>query len=144
MNRLTYLLLFGGLVFLVSGCSRPVGSVTGKVTYQGKPLKGGTVSFASTEGRQSFSASIADDGSYTIPNLVGGSYKVCVETESLKPPPGVKAGMGPGQNRSPAAARTAENLKKYVQIPDKYSSADKTDITYEFKGGSETYNIELK
>jgi len=73
------------LTMLHAGCARPVGSVTGKITYQGKALKGGSVCFVSTDGGVSFSAGITDDGTYTIPELQGGSYKVCVETSSQKP-----------------------------------------------------------
>jgi len=165
-----------GALGLLSGCGRSVGSVSGKVTYQGKSLKGGNVSFHSTEGGQSFSAAIKDDGSFEVPNLLGGSYKVCVETASLKGPSttggapkgsggsggkGVTGGPKDGKEgkgapppdaqipegytpSGPAGAKAAENLKKYVPIPDKYANPDTTDLTFTFKGGSETFNIDLK
>src|SRR6185437_15230333 len=129
----------GAIALLLSGCGRPVGSVTGKVTYQGKPLKGGNVSFNSTDGNQSFSTPIKEDGSFEVPRLVGGTYKVCVETESLNPPsPFVgprdakvgKGGPPPGAKvpegytaSGPAGAKAAEIRKKYVRIPEKYGSS---------------------
>ncbi|MHC2068511.1 hypothetical protein ACYFX5_13685 [Bremerella sp. T1] len=54
--RSTYLLLlFGMLIFSVGCDSGPqLGQVTGKVTYQGKPLKKGTIIFEVPGSRSSF------------------------------------------------------------------------------------------
>src|SRR6185503_11534068 len=115
--------------------------VSGKVTYQGKALKGGGVSFVSTDGGQSFAADIAEDGSFKVPDLKGGEYKVCVETASLKGtgqaspygaagapkmPKGAKSGPPAGATvpegytpSDPAAAATANSIRRYVPIPDK-------------------------
>ncbi len=173
--RLGSALLFVGTVSLILvGCSRAVGSVSGKVTFQGKALKGGNVSFQSTDGHANFAAGIKEDGTYEVPNIQAGSYKVSVETASLKPPAGPLGGKGSAvvtkdvtgkvvtnaeskglppagadipegyKGSSPATAQAAANLKKYVQIPDKYSDAEKSDITYTFKSGSDTFDIELK
>jgi len=161
-----------------------VGSVTGKVTSQGKALKGGSVCFVSTDGGVSFSAGIREDGTYTVPELQGGSYKVCVETSSQKPaqsgnqpnygssssakygggkagsstsgtppliPKGAKTGPPPdaaipeGYTPSdPAAMASVAAGKRYVHIDEKYAKPDTTDITYTFKGGAETFDIDLK
>ena len=156
-------------VLLLAGCNRPVGSVSGKVMYQGKPLNGGSVSFVSTEGNRSYAAGIKEDGTYTVPDLLGGSYKVCVETSSLKPsghqipggmgtpaiPKGAKTGapadaplpegyIPQAAGSDPAAAALASNKRKYVAIPEKYAKPDETDLAYTFKGGAETFDIELK
>lgn len=148
---------------VLAGCSRPVGSVSGKVTYNGKNLKGGGVTFMNTEGGQSFAAGIAEDGTYSIPNIAGGTYKITVDTSSLKPaqggayggasmPKGAK-GMGPPPGAdvpegyspsSPAAAAAATNAKRYVEIPAKYADPNQTDLTFTFNGGSVTHDIELK
>jgi hypothetical protein len=178
-GRLAFaLFLVGAIAVLLPGCGRSVGTVTGKVTYNGKALKGGNVSFQSTEGLQSYSTEIKEDGTYSA-TIQTGSYKVCVETASLKPPatgggpktgssggpPGAKgmtktgpkdakegkggpppdAAVPEGYTPSgPAAAKTAENLKRYVQIPDKYGDPTKTDLTYTFKGGTDPFDIDLK
>lgn len=155
---------------LVAGCGRPVGSVTGTVTYQGKTLKGGGVTFVSTEGGRSFAATITAEGTYTVPDIVGGDYKVCVDTSSLKgatttttsipgaaahaqpvvpkgaktaPPPGVAMPEGYGAS-DPNAMKSNAAAKRYVAIPPKYADVNATDLTYTFKGGAETFNIELK
>lgn len=81
-----FALLTGTLI--LAGCSRPVGSISGKVTYQNKPLKGGSITFVSNEGRKSVPATIGLDGTYKIDSIAAGTYKVCVDTSNLKPPTG--------------------------------------------------------
>jgi hypothetical protein len=150
----------------LAGCARPVGSVSGKVTFQGKRLKGGYVTFVSTEGQPSKPAEIGIDGIYTIPSITAGSYKICVETDSLRPralpvaEPGTKmkgptAGNKEGFNvpegytpSSPAdasiVAANQKNAARFVAIPPSYGTADKTTLSYNVVGGEQTYDIELK
>lgn len=150
---------------LVAGCSRPVGTLAGKVSHKGKALKGGSVSFVSTEGLPSYAAGIKEDGTYSIPEIRGGHYKVCVETSSIKPaaqasgaggaqapviPKGMKSAPPAGANipegyhaSDPAAMALASNAKKYMPIPPKYADVGTTDLEYTFKGGTETHDIEL-
>jgi len=75
----------GVICLCLVGCGAGSGDVTGTVTYNGEHLKGGTVTFASTTGGPSFTSPINEDGTYTLRGVAGGDYKVCVETESLKP-----------------------------------------------------------
>ncbi|MFO0796223.1 MAG: carboxypeptidase-like regulatory domain-containing protein [Gemmataceae bacterium] len=152
--------------FAVVGCGRPVGSVSGTVTYDGKALKGGGVAFVSTDGGESFAASITPEGTYKVPNIRGGSYKVTVDNTSLKSPdrgaggkvtptvvvpPGAKFTPPPGANipegytpSNPNAMKDLASGKNYVELPKKYLSADSTDLTFTFKGGDVTFPIDLK
>lgn len=153
-------------VFTLAGCGRSVGSITGKVVFQGKPLKGGNISFVSTEGEPSAASAIAEDGSYSIPRITSGEYKVVVETATLKPlPPGsfevpgqpktkvekldtnpdVPAGYRPSNpaDASAAAAQTFK-VKHYVEIPIHFSRSESTTLTYTVVGGSQTHDVELK
>src|SRR5260370_42605851 len=75
------------LVLTILGCtdgSRSTGTVTGTVSYQGKPLPSGKVSFFGPND-QVASAFIADDGSYEANKVPVGDVKVAVSTP---PPPG--------------------------------------------------------
>jgi len=85
------------------GCGKGSGDVSGTVTYKGERLKGGTVTFSSASGGPSFTSPIAEDGTYTLHSVESGDYKVCVETESLKPrtAAGPSMGRGPGGKGSP-------------------------------------------
>ena len=142
---------------LAAGCGPQFGSVSGKVTYKDKALKGGNVTFSSTEGKVSGSEAISEDGSYTIPKLQTGTYKVCVETASLKPASGLGAGKKPykppsdkaaDKGKGPATPYTPPTIedksKRYTQIPDKYMAPQTTDITCTVTGGSQEFDIKLK
>jgi len=166
-HRLLSTLITLTLIALLAGCSKPVGTVSGKVTYAGKTLKGGNVVFVNTEGGTSFSAGINEDGIYKVPNIQGGNYKVLVETDSLKPqlditmmgpkgtgpviPKGAKFGPPPGaevpegyQPSDPSALAVATTAKRYMKIPDQYKDKETTPLSYTFTGGNQTFDIDLK
>src|SRR5437660_1764669 len=91
-----------------AGCAGS-GTITGKVTYQGRPLTGGTVQFTSTKGRGTRTVQIGEDGSYTIPNMPTGPVKIAVETKSAQPPPVTTTGDDPrARMRPPAGAPLPE------------------------------------
>lgn len=146
---------------LVCGCSRPMASITGTVSHNGKALKGGSVTFISTEGLISDSGAIGEDGRYSVPQITSGKFKVCVDTSFLAPPsiggprgasaPITGAAPPPGalipegyKPSNPADAAIVSNAKKYVKIPTKYKFEDQTDLSYEVKAGPQTYDIDLK
>lgn len=71
------------LLLLCTGCGSN-GELSGTVSYKGKPLKGGYVTFVAKDGGLTFPSPISSTGSYSIPKLPSGDYKVCVDTEFLK------------------------------------------------------------
>lgn len=156
----------------LAACGPRSGSLSGKVTYKGEPLKGGTITF---QGPYTFSTDIRLDGSYEIPKMYSGTYKISIETESVKgsggstpfafkAPPGMKL---PSKDQLPkeATAPPTEKLpvnpeafgysqpkanpdydpkKRYVAIPKKYADVNESGLTYDFPGGTQTHNIDLK
>lgn len=102
----------------VVGCGAGKGDIRGKVTFRGEVLKGGTVTFADTTGGPSFTGQINEDGTYVVHNVRSGNYKVCVETESLKPrntgSGGPPAGV-PGAPPAGAASGGAGDLQNQVK-----------------------------
>jgi len=157
----------------VTGCGS-YGTISGTVSYNGKLLKGGYVSFIPASGGETFSATIQEDGTYKCERILTGEYKVCVDTESLNPKAGAasgstgsyKSGKAPPISKQPSAAKSApppganvpegyqpsspgdaaaaKNAKLYVQIPSKYAKADSTDLTVKVSGTSTTFPIDLK
>jgi hypothetical protein len=145
---------------LAAGCGPQFGNVHGTVYYKDKPLKGGYVTFSSTEGKNSPSVEIKEDGTYEIAKVPAGAVKICVDTNALKPP----AGKGPGGGKpvayKPPSDKAADKgkgpptaykppviedrSKRYVQIPDKYIAPQTTDITYTVTSGSQEFDIKLK
>jgi hypothetical protein len=147
LQRLALFLILVGSLGL-SGCGKGTATVSGKVSYTGKLLKGGNVTFVSTDGGPTRTSSIKEDGTYTLTDVPVGTVKVCVETQSLNPvgkpktmkyspPPGMQAPEGFGGGGS------ADSSKRYMFIPERFSDPEKTDVTYEVKPGTQEYNIDL-
>jgi hypothetical protein len=127
------------------GCGPATGTVSGTVTYKGTKLKGGNVTFVSTEGKPSKVASIQPDGTYVI-GVPAGAVKICIETESLNPG-GVRSKFPkneppPGQ-KSPYGKRKEDNADLYVEIPDTYAQPETTKLTYTVTSGKQEHNITL-
>jgi len=130
------------------GCGGGTGTLSGKVYYDGKPLKGGNMTFICT-GKPSISTKINEDGSYQTEGISAGPVKICVETESWNPRGKTMGGMNkppPGQT-SPATgpkSSGAEMLKRYVWIPPIYADPDQTPLTYTVTRGNQTHDVKLE
>jgi len=136
------------------GLGSSTGTVTGKVTYKGNVVKGGTVTFVSAPGKPSASVVIQEDGSYEIPSIATGPVKICVDTSGLRPrakgaggpPPAKSYGPPPGSD-GPGGYRVTpseDGSKNYVAIPENYADAEKSGLTYTVTGGKQEHNISLQ
>jgi hypothetical protein len=130
------------------GC-RSSATVSGKVSYNGVPLKGGNVTFVNSAGKPSVSTAIKEDGSYTLAKVPVGTVKIAVETASLnrprkvqgpsyRPPPGQTA---PGGF---AASNAVDVTRLFVAIPAHYADPEKSGLTCTVKGGKQDHPIDLK
>jgi hypothetical protein len=115
----------------LSGCGSKPGSVSGKVTYQGKTLSSGLVVFVDKDGKVSQPAGIEVDGSYAAHNVPLGQVTACVETLPLS-----------GGDGGPPASKDQPRAR-YVPIPGKYKDAKQSELTLEVKPGPNVYNIDL-
>jgi hypothetical protein len=150
-----------------TGCGK-TGTVKGKVTFDGKALPAGRVTFKGPDGKAE-TAEFAD-GEYTIKAPIG-DCKIAVETDylALQNPqrPGMggdpMGGGGPGgPNIDPAKKKEIdEEMKKhqkegqgdydpkkdpsklYVAIPDEYKDPEKSKQKFTVAKGSQTHDIEL-
>jgi outer membrane biosynthesis protein TonB len=113
-------------------------SVSGQVTYKGKPVTGGVIVFVA--GKTSVAGTIAPDGTYNVEKLMPGDYKVAVDTEALKLPAGGAGGKAPPAG-APAPKPPAGT---YVAIPAKYRSADTSALALKVEAGKQTFDIELR
>ena len=115
------------LVAYALGCSqKPVDpnrtTVSGVVTYDGKPLPAGSISFESTEKGIATSASI-NDGAYSTDRAPTGKVAVGVDTASI-------------QYGNPA---------KFVPIPAKYADSATSGLSIEVTPGlNKNINFDLK
>ena len=167
--------LFG--LFLLSaaplGCGSKTGTVTGKVTLDGKPLLIGKISF--TGKGKTVSADIIE-GEYTAKKVPVGDVKVTVDTSIAKheadnllagaqrggggmPPGGPPRGMKEGRQMPPEAKKAleeqaqlaAENSKKakellakYRPIPEKYTKPESSGLSLTVTGGENSFDVPLK
>jgi len=161
------------LLLLTTGCSSE-GSISGTISFEGKPLTGGKVLFWTSTGSQT--ADIQQDGTYTIPKIATGSAKIAVDTSSARgpassgtnpmmgsgmmpnkglPPGGLKDGqpknMQPSKGADLPAAmadtplyNTPAKRAPAQKIPDNYADPEKSGLTYTIVSGPQTHNIDLK
>lgn len=145
-----------------SGDSKFPAKVSGKVTYNGSPVTGGTITFHTADGSP-IQAAIGADGSYTIVNLPEGPVTVTVETESLnqKTPQytgqgdqkgamyGGRGGGGPaggapkGDTKSPMPSEAQSSQPVYVKIPAKYAQTATSGLTTTLKKGDQKFDVPL-
>lgn len=134
-------------ILAAAGCSSGKGVVSGKVLYQAKPVRGGTVAFVPAGGGV-MSSPIEEDGSYTIRDVPPGKAKITVETDSFRPiaVPGGPRGGSPEFMKKMMEPQTADpqRAKRYVRIPAQYSDPDKSKLTCVVKSGKQEHDIELK
>jgi len=135
------------------GCSSK-GNVSGKVTFQGKHLPGGTVSFAPEGGGPGGSSEInPKDGTYSVVGLPTGAMKITVQPfRGRSAPPNMPGGASYGPPKDAKDVdpeifkRGMQNPEgaEFVDIPFKYTTPDATDLRYTVTGGAQEFNIDLK
>jgi hypothetical protein len=123
------------------------GNVSGKVTYRGQPLSGGTITFA---GSKAYSASIAADGSYQVRDVPVGKYKLAIATAPLLPrdmppfPRFPKEVPGLPKDAPPNGVPPEMRLPpRGIVIPTKYADPHTSGLTYTVVKGSNTHDFRL-
>jgi hypothetical protein len=122
-----------------SGPTIPMGTVSGKVSYQGKPLTSGTVTFVSTEdSRPNANGEISPDGTYNLHTQNQGSgaavgdYNVMISSVDTKE----------YNTKLPGTAPLEKKIKSTV--PKKYDDPKTSGLKETVKSGSNTINFDLK
>jgi hypothetical protein len=133
------MMVFVGFSLFSLGCGGPFsGSVSGKVTYNGKPLPGGYVTFVHADGRTK-QVQIQTDGSYSIPDAPGGDVKVAVKTVPPIPAMPRNPFSQPGEKSEPIYP-----AGPYVPIPVKYADEKNSGLSTKINRGGNTYDIDLQ
>ena len=123
-------LLCLSLLLLLTGCGsgEPAGSVSGTVTLDGQPLTKGEIGFVSSTSGEGASAEIQAGGSFRMTaSIPPGEYTVTV---SPPPPP-------------PPTPQTMNNPPLPSDIPQKYRSAQTSDLVFEVEDGSNSFEVKL-
>lgn len=109
--------------------------VTGTVTYKGKPIENGLISFVPAGSEASAGGAPITDGRYEIPKAVGlpaGEYRVIISVPTGGPAPKeVAPGVGAGERETREA------------LPARYNS--QTELRRAVKAGERNvFNFDLK
>jgi hypothetical protein len=151
---------------LLAGCSQKTGKVSGQVTYKGRPVPGGWVTFRPADGRHnSQTVQLKEDGTFDGVELPAGEVLVSIDNRELEPRPTVFGGVPPGVPLAPdvraklggkapappvpadAEPKTGEDVRRpsgrYVPIPEKYYAAETSGLKITVKGGDQTETLEL-
>jgi hypothetical protein len=117
------------------------GSVSGTVTFEGKRLEGGRITFIPlSRGKPPASAKIDSAGNYTLPLCPTGPVRITIETF---PPPAEDAtpaeppkGAVPVKRPKPPPA-----TGKYRKVPEEYSDPSKSPLQLTVTTGSQTHHV---
>ena len=124
----------GALTAVPVGCSSgpATGEVKGKVTFKGKPVTEGTVTFLNPKGEGDVEAQINKDGTYAVQNkVVVGDYLVVIT------PPVTIVDKDPG--KSPPAPVE----KNMPDIPRKYRMQGTTTLKATVNPGQNECNFDM-
>lgn len=118
------------IMLAMAGCGKPVATVTGKVTLDGKSLEIGEIGFHPPGGGPVATTRISTGGTYSVgadAAIIPGSYKVVIIANE------VKESKGPG----------AVLMPKRI-TPEVYGKKESTPLNADLKSGSNTVNFDLK
>ena len=145
MGRGGKALALAALALLAAGCGSGKGTITGEVTYKGKPIAWGRITFVCQEGKQSTHSAHIIKGQYKIENCPIGPVKISVESFVAYAPPAdnpmVQRSREAGYVEPPA---DVVGKDKYVDIPKDYGNSDLSGLEYTVTRGDNTHNIDLK
>jgi hypothetical protein len=144
-SRKGFILLSCALLVATIGCGPSAGAISGKVTYNGVLLKGGTVIFHHTDTNLDYGTEIREDGTYSIEQIPLGAFQVGVETESVKARSRVRVNKPPSDaDHAATQPDPKEWLQRYTAIPKNYAAAGASGLTFTVTGGRQEYPIDLK
>ena len=140
------------LVLLVLvGCGSGTGAVTGRVTFQGKPVVSGSVVMLGADNKL-VSGPLDAEGRYAINGVPLGTVQVAVVSPNPAPPRLSKRREKmiklleekKDVQDSPAPAAPKVDSSKWYPLPKQYELADTSGITTTIHSGDNTFDIELK
>jgi hypothetical protein len=146
--------LLAGLLVAAVGCGSDDGigkryPVSGKVTYNGKPVEKGTISFVPEVADGRPASAVIADGQYgeatTLTagdGILPGKYKVTVSALDDVDISKAEAEQPGGAPDQVTVARIAAKAKP--KVPLKYADAATSGLAFEAKAESNTFDIEMK
>ena len=129
--------LFGG------GCGSRTATVVGRVTYQGKPVSGGSVIVYCSD-KQIARGTISVDGTYSIPNVPYGSSVVTVQAPA-QAPAGLRTQQTlPRSSGGPIPPTVQVSDPGRIPLPLRYGVPEESGLSVAIDRATVTYDIDLK
>jgi len=144
--------LIGLILLLGCGSKRSTGgSISGTVTYKGKPVNRAMLFFHPTSGEgHDISVPTTQEGTFSVSDIPPGEYTIFMEGARIPPgalkEPEIPKGMDP--------AKAEEMKRKFQQMrggevptipfPKKYQNVATTDLKCTITPGKQQLNLELK
>jgi hypothetical protein len=152
-NRFHQLLGCLLLGVLTTGCGDArSGSLSGRVTYQGKPVVFGVVQAFGSDGLPA-SCLIQPDGSYTLTGLPVGDVRIAVNspnparedisapTAAINPPPAIAKAK---RSRPAAPLPPPADMKRWFPLPAEYADVSTSGIQTRVESRNQAWDIQLK
>jgi hypothetical protein len=146
-TRLPRAALVVAVLAFAAGCESKT-TVTGKVTYRGAPVSGGSVTLVASDGT-AYAGTIQADGTYSIPDVPTGDVRIGVAGAGRagagsRAGPSGRGDAGPiGRGKAPDGPPQETKAPAGPPIPDSYFDPQKSGLIRTVKSG-EPLNIDLK
>ncbi len=128
---------------LLAGCEAKTATITGQVTYKGKPVSGGSVVFY-CQGEQIVRGLITNEGRYSIPNVPLGAAVVTVQSHA-KVPDGFRFKQRlPLATNGPIPPTADPNDVVVVTLPPRYALPEESGLDVIVDRSLMTYDLDLK
>src|SRR5262249_16240851 len=129
------------LLLAACGCGSTA-TVTGKVTYQGRPVTYGSVIFLAAD-NTARSGIIEPDGSYSVEDVPRGEGKIGVISHDPSKGRSTVGGEKPASpgKKNAAAAKTAGG---WFPLPHRFEDPETSGLSCTISKGRVVYDIELK
>ncbi len=140
------------LLCFVTGCGPRTGEVSGEVTFKGKPVPGGILTFRpADESQNSVSYELERDGKFKVVLPVGDA-SICIDNREFEPRPATVPATPPGMNLPPdiikgMQASSKESSKvsdRWVKLPERYYQVETSNTKIAVKGGKQSDTIDFK
>ncbi len=130
-------------------------SVYGTVTYLGKPVETGTITFHPADPKSHSAGGTVTDGNFTLSTLgsedgaVPGHYKVTIVSQKQTVSGGdpklkLMLEKAQGTGGVPIPPQVKKQMKTEYLVPKKYSQPETSDLAADVKEESNKFTFELK
>ncbi|MGE3805506.1 MAG: carboxypeptidase-like regulatory domain-containing protein [Gemmataceae bacterium] len=124
------------LLLLLPGCAQPqeqLGKLTGKVTFQGQPVKEGVVIFSNAAKGVHMTANLNEQGTYTVEMAKGFGLPLGTYAVSVSPP---IVDLPTGSAPPP--------VKEHPEIPLPYRDPKTSGLSVTIVDGDNTFDIDMQ